>query len=121
MANFQVSVLMLLTTHGSCLSTTFPTQAFEIQPFSKANFFFWKVSPSPSGGLDLHPFWAHLSTPLLSDNLTQAPAETSVLSLPYVCTFGPQVVPTLCDPMDCGTLGLPVPHHLPEFAQVHVH
>ena len=23
--------------------------------------------------------------------------------------------------MDCGTLGLPVPHHLPEFAQVHVH
>ena len=28
---------------------------------------------------------------------------------------------TLCDPMDCSTPGLPVPHHLPEFAQVHVH
>ena len=27
----------------------------------------------------------------------------------------------LCDLMDCSTLGLPVPHHLPEFAQVHVH
>ena len=27
----------------------------------------------------------------------------------------------LCDPMDCSTAGLPVPHHLPEFAQVHVH
>ena len=26
----------------------------------------------------------------------------------------------LCDPMDCSTPGLPVPHHLPEFAQVHV-
>jgi len=26
---------------------------------------------------------------------------------------------TLCDPMDCRTPGLPVPHHLPEFAQVH--
>ena len=29
--------------------------------------------------------------------------------------------PTLWDPMDCSTPGLPVPHHLPEFAQVHVH
>ena len=28
---------------------------------------------------------------------------------------------TLCDPMDCGMLGFPVPHHLPEFAQVHDH
>ena len=27
---------------------------------------------------------------------------------------------TLCDPTDCSTPGLPVPHHLPEFAQVHV-
>ena len=27
----------------------------------------------------------------------------------------------LCNPMDCSTPGLPVPHHLPEFAQVHVH
>ena len=29
--------------------------------------------------------------------------------------------PTLCDPMDCGTPGLPVPHHLLGFVQVHVH
>ena len=28
---------------------------------------------------------------------------------------------TLCDPMDCSTPGLPAPHHLPEFAQVHIH
>ena len=27
----------------------------------------------------------------------------------------------LCDPMDCSMPGLPVPHHLPEFSQVHVH
>ena len=27
----------------------------------------------------------------------------------------------LWDPMDCSTPGLPVPNHLPEFAQVHVH
>ena len=29
--------------------------------------------------------------------------------------------PTLCNPMDCSTPGLPVPHSLPKFAQVHVH
>ena len=29
--------------------------------------------------------------------------------------------PTLCDPMDCSTAGLPVFHHLLEFSQAHVH
>ena len=28
---------------------------------------------------------------------------------------------TLCDPMNCSTLGLPVHHQLPEFIQTHVH
>ena len=28
---------------------------------------------------------------------------------------------TLCDTMDCSTLGLPVYHQLPEFTQTHVH
>ena len=28
---------------------------------------------------------------------------------------------TLCDTMDCSAPGLPVPHHLPKYAQVHVH
>ena len=32
-----------------------------------------------------------------------------------------QLCPTLCDPMNRSTPGLPVPHHLPEFAQVQVH
>ena len=32
-----------------------------------------------------------------------------------------QLCPTLCDPMDCSTLGFPVLHHLPEFAQTHIH
>ena len=31
-----------------------------------------------------------------------------------------QLCPTLYNPMDCST-GLPVSHHLPEFAQVHIH
>ena len=34
---------------------------------------------------------------------------------------GAQSCPTLCDPMDCNTPGFPVLHHLPEFAQTHLH
>ena len=32
-----------------------------------------------------------------------------------------QSYPTLCDPMNCSTPGLPVPHQLPESTQTHVH
>ena len=32
-----------------------------------------------------------------------------------------QSYPTLCDPMDCSTPGLPVHHQLQEFTQTHVH
>ena len=32
-----------------------------------------------------------------------------------------QLCPTLCEPMNCGTPGLPVHHQLPEFTQTHVH
>ena len=32
-----------------------------------------------------------------------------------------QLCPTLCDPMNCSTPGLPVYHQLPEFTQTHVH
>ena len=32
-----------------------------------------------------------------------------------------QSCPTLCDPMNRSTRGLPVHHHLPEFTQTHVH
>ena len=32
-----------------------------------------------------------------------------------------QSFPTLCNPMNCSTPGLPVHHQLPEFTQIHVH
>ena len=32
-----------------------------------------------------------------------------------------QSCPTLCDPMNCSTPGLPVHHQHPEFTQTHVH
>ena len=46
-----------------------------------------------------------------------------------ICLFIPSVqfssvaqsCPTLCDPMNCSTPGLPVHHQLPGFIQTHVH
>ena len=38
----------------------------------------------------------------------------------YFCCSVTQSCPILYDPMDASTPGLPVPHHLPEFAQVQV-
>ena len=38
----------------------------------------------------------------------------------YCCSVAQSCLP-LCNPMDCSTPGLPVPHHLLRFAQVHVH
>ena len=35
--------------------------------------------------------------------------------------FSHPVVSVFCEPMDCSTPGLPVPHRLLEFAQVRVH
>ena len=46
-----------------------------------------------------------LASPLLS---------TLSLSVAKLC-------PTLFDPVDCSMPGLPAPHHLLEFTQVHVH
>ena len=37
------------------------------------------------------------------------------------CCSVTQLFPTLCDPMNCSMPGLPVAHHLPKFAQVHIH
>ena len=39
----------------------------------------------------------------------------------FCCCSAAKSCPTICDPTDCRMPGLPVPHHLPEFAQVHVH
>ena len=43
----------------------------------------------------------------------------SALFLPFSSVA--QSCPTLCDPMECSTPGLPVHHQLPAFAQSHVH
>ena len=43
-----------------------------------------------------------------------------VLLLSWYLLFSCSVV-TVCNPMDCSMPGFPILHHLPEFAQTHVH
>ena len=43
-----------------------------------------------------------------------------IMELCCCCCSAAKTYPTLCDPMDRSTPGLPVPHHLLEYAQVHV-
>ena len=50
----------------------------------------------------------------------QKPQWLNVWDHKAACCSVTQWCLTLWDPMDCSTPGLPVPHHLPEFAQVHV-
>ena len=50
-------------------------------------------------------------------NLLTKRAITGIVQFSSVA----QSCPTLCDPMNCITPGLPVHHQLPEFTQIHVH
>ena len=56
-------------------------------------------------------------------------AFLTLLTFPWKCVFKwvsvqfssvAQSCPTLCDPMNCSTPGLPVHYHLPEFTKTHV-
>ena len=52
---------------------------------------------------------------------SKSPSIQKVRCLHWKFSSVTQSCPTLCDPMDCCTPGLPVHHHLPEFTQTHVH
>ena len=66
----------------------------------------------PSVLLLLH--WQVGSLPLL-------PPWKSLLILSVQFSSVSQSCPTLCDPMDCSTPGIPVHHQLPELTQTYVH
>ena len=84
----------------------------------------WRCHKSHSQGGDeashcgSFPFWTPLSVVTLQTVTAWLRADdiTFLLLFSHV-----QSCPTLCNYMDCCTPGLSVPHHLPEFAQVHVH
>ena len=49
--------------------------------------------------------------------------ESHMASVQFSVQFSSvaQSCPTLCNPMDCSTPGIPVHYQLPEFTQTHVH
>ena len=56
---------------------------------------------------------------MLYDRTTR---EVSIIICKCLCFCSvTQSCLTLCDPMDCSMAGLPVPHHLLKFSQVHIH
>ena len=61
-------------------------------------------------------FWVYLLGFVLFETL-QAPQTWISVQFSSVT----QSCPTLCDPMNCSTPGLPVHRQLPEFTQTHVH
>ena len=81
----------------------------------------------PPGYTQTHRLVSHTPAPIQTHQhmlcthniyaLDQAcPLTVAILLL----LFSHQSRPTLCNPMDCSMPGFPFPHHLPEFAQVHV-
>ena len=55
----------------------------------------------------------------IKNELNQLFSISTLLSVQFSSVA--QSCPTLCDPMNCSTPGLPVHHQLPEFTQTHVH
>ena len=80
--------------------------------------------PSPSPGACSHSCplnqWCYpaiLSTVVPFSSHLQSFPEFSSVQFSSVA----QLCPTLCDPINCSTPGLPVHHQLPEFTQTHIH
>jgi len=83
--------------------------------FPAASFFPEKVdSPSGCSG----SLWIVPPNQSVGHTLNEKPCLNPHPCCCYCLVIKPCL--TLCDPMDCSTPGLPVPHGLLEFAQVHV-
>ena len=71
--------------------------------------------------LSRQEYWTGLPFPP-AGNLSNTGTKLSSDPFPTVqFSSVAQSCPTLCDPMNRSTPGLPVYHHLPEFTQTHVH
>ena len=87
-----------------------------------------RLKPETPGNTDIVPGYDRLPlfasiAPVGSGTIQEAKQEKSRLTSlrEDCCCSVTQSCPTVCDPMDCSTTGLLIPHHLLEFAQAHVH
>ena len=82
---------------------------------------YWSGLPSTSPGASSPP---RNRTPVLLHQgrfFTTWTTQEALLNSSAQVSSAAQSCPTLCDPMNCNTLGLPVHHQLLEFTQTHVH
>ena len=99
---------------NSATPWTVAHQAPSSMGFSRQEY--WSGLPFPSPG-DLPNSGIEPRSPALqADALTSEPPGCSVQFSSVA-----QSCPTLCDPMNRSTPGLPVHHQLPEFTPTHVH
>ena len=70
-----------------------------------------------------HPYMTTGETKSLTRQTFVGKAMSLLFNMLFSVQFSSvaQSCPTLCDPMNCSTPGLPVHHQLPEFTQTHVH
>ena len=84
-----------------------------------------EICPAPSSHTLPAPsschtrLWAQFLSPPISLSMWDFVPRISVATVQLSSVT--QSCPTLCNPMDCSTPGLPVHHQLPEFTQTHVH
>ena len=81
---------------------------------------YWNGLPFPSPGDLPNPGIEPRSPALQADSTIWATREAQRLTLLQFSSVA-QSCPTLCNPMNRSTPGLPVHHQLPEFTQTHVH
>ena len=79
---------------------------------------YWSGLPFPSPGDLPDPGIEPTSPALVARFFTPETPENPIL---IQFSSVAQLCPTLCDPMNCSTPGLPVHHQLPEFTQTHIH
>ena len=84
---------------------------------------YWSGLPLPSPGDLSDPGIKARSPALQADSLLSEPPGKPLGHMEATVQFSSvtQSCPTLCEPMNCSTSGLPVHHQLPEFTQTHVH
>ena len=74
------------------------------------------------GSPDGKGVWRRMDTCIcMAETLHCSPETITKLLTHYQFSSVTQSCPTLCDPMNRSTPGLPVHHQLPEFTQTHVH
>ena len=90
----------------------------------------WTCQPQPTHQVTTEAYmnlnkiswsWHRQQNPSSWSYPNVTPQNSAINCLLLLLLFSCSVMPNFCDPMDWSKPGFPVLHHLPEFAQTHVH